>query len=303
MANLRNDDVDDCLIVGAGPAGLTAAIYLRRFHRRVRVVDAGESRARKIPLSRNYPGFPDGIGGTEILDRLRRQLVNVGGAVTEGTVSSLQRCDDGFVGEMAGARIVARTVLLATGVVDNEPDLEGLDDLRAAGLLRQCPICDGFDHTGGCIGIVGRGEHGVREALFIRDFSDDVAYIAGDGTVAPDARRRLGLQGVRCVPGRPRAATLHPGGGVVLAMADGTEHRYDVLYAALGVRPRAHLAEPLGARLDETGNIVVDAHCQTVVPGVYAAGDIVSALDQLVVAAGHAAIAATAIHNRLRDGR
>jgi len=290
----------DCLVVGAGPAGLTAALYLRRFHRRVQLVDAGDSRARRIPLSRNYPGFPDGVRGSEILARLERQLARAGGEVRRGTVSALSGDDARFLAEIGGERVAARTVLLATGVSDNEPRIAGLRGVREAGLLRQCPICDAYDHSGCAIGIVGRGEHGAREALFIRDFSDDVRFIAEGDDLAGETRLRLEMQGVRVVPGRARETAVDGTGGVRVSMDNGDVHRFDVLYAALGTKPRAHLAEALGARLDERGNVVVDAHCRTDVERLYAAGDLVSALDQLVVATGHAAIAATAIHNALR---
>jgi thioredoxin reductase (NADPH) len=293
----------ECLVVGAGPAGLAAAIYLKRFHRSVRVVDDGDSRALRIPRSHNYPGFPDGIRGSELLERLRRQLTNVQGDVQAASVSAIEARDGGFVAELGGERVVARTVLLATGVCDNEPELPGVDALRERGLLRQCPICDGYEHSGRSIGVIGRGEHGVREALFIRDFSDDVRYVSDGAELSDDACRRLALQGVRVLPGRARVACPDDRGGVRLVMEAGETHRLDVLYAALGTRPRAHLAAELGARLDDAGNVVVDAHCRTDVEGLYAAGDVVSALDQLAVAAGHAAIAATAIHNALREPR
>jgi thioredoxin reductase (NADPH) len=292
----------DCLVVGAGPAGLTAALYLRRFHRRVIVADAGASRALRIPKSHNYPGFPDGVTGAELLDRLRRQFADVGGEVARARVTGIVQGDGGFVADVAGARIMARNVLLATGVVDNEPPLPGVEALRAAGLLRQCPICDGYEHTGRRIGVVGRGEHGVRETLFLRDFSDDVWFVGvGERDLDEAACRALADRGVSCILGGVLELGCLRDGGVRLAMRDGGEHRFDVLYSALGARPQSHLAAALGARLDECANVVVDAHCATGIPGLYAAGDVVSALDQIAVATGHAAIAATAIHNRLRQ--
>jgi thioredoxin reductase (NADPH) len=301
MPDRRNDTDVDCLVVGAGPAGLTAALYLRRFHRRILLVDNGDSRALRIPLSRNYPGFPDGITGRDILDRLRAQLSRAGGEVVPATARSVSRHGDGFMATLGDGAVRCRTLLMATGVCDNEPVLPGIDAVREAGLLRQCPICDGFDHTGMRIGVIGRGEHGVRETLFIRDFSDAVSFIALRGADDLDAEcaQRLGMQGVRCIVGGVRAIACAKPGGVRLVTDDG-EERFDVVYAALGTRPRAHLAGELGAKLDERGNIVVDSHCATDVPGLYAAGDVVSALDQMAVATGHAAIAATSIHNRLR---
>lgn len=293
----------DCLVVGAGPAGLTAALYLRRFHRRIRLIDEGDSRALRIPRSHNYAGFPDGISGEELIERLRRHVMGVDGEIVKGVVAAVEHCDDHYVAEVAGERIEAHTVLLATGVCDNEPPFAGVAELRAAELLRQCPVCDGYEYTGRCIGIVGAGDHGVGEALFIRDFSDNVWFVSLDGMKDGEGekcRRELAMHGVRFIGGRTRSVAVSDDQRVLMTMEDGAEHRSDVLYSALGTKPRAHLAQQLGVKLDQRGGIVVDSHCETDVRNVFAAGDVVSALDQLVVATGHAAIAATTIHNRLR---
>lgn len=293
----------DCLIVGGGPAGLTAALYLRRYHRRVLLADAGCSRALWIDRTHNLPGFPDGVPGAELLQRMRRQLAEVGGEVVPAEVTQLELLADEtlphevaqavghttpagrtlrrfmqFSARVDGQAVQARSVVLATGVVDGVPLLPGMDEIRRVGLLRQCPICDGHEHRAHSIVVIGDGEHGEREAHFIANYSPRVTL------VPPAAARRVDLR---------------EGGGVRLALHDGSTLEADVLYAALGVRPRNALALALGAEHDEIGGIVVDALCQTSVPGLYAAGDVVSGLDQLTVAAAHGAITATAIHNRL----
>jgi len=290
----------DCLIIGAGPAGLTAGMYLRRFHRDVRIVHHGDSRAARIPRSHNYPGFPDGIPGTELLARLRTQLAHVAGEVTEGDVESLEVDQDGFAARVEGAIVQARRVLLATGVVDVEPTLPGIATLRQRGLLRQCPICDGFEFTDRRIGVIGTGTHGARETLFLCNYSRDVCLIGTDA-IEPHWEDELRERSVQRLPAGIAEAQPTEDDRVRLVMSDGRSETFDVLYAALGARPRSSLAARLGARLDAQGSIVVDAHCRTSVPGLFAAGDVVSGLDQIAVAIGHAAIAATAIHNDLRE--
>lgn len=294
-------EVLDCLVVGAGPAGLTAALYLRRFHRPVRVVDAGQGRARRISSSHNVAGFPDGISGTDLLQRMTRHLRQVGGEVLPGTVQSLRRSGGGlFAVTMADETWHARTVMLCTGVADRLPPIAGAQAVDAADRMRYCPICDGYEHSGQRIGVLGRSLHGVREAAFLRRFNAEVWFIGIDGE---DAGLAPALQSARLnrLTGRPVRLALDAAGDVQVMTADGSHHRFDVLYAALGVDPRVQLAAGLGARLDDNGNLVTDAHGRTSVEGLYAAGDVVQALDQIGVAVGQAAIAATAIHNRLRE--
>lgn len=293
-------DVLDCVVVGAGPAGLVAALYLQRFHRRVRLVDAGGGRARRIARSNNIAGFPDGISGPELLERMQRHLQQMGGQVVQARVHGLRRWGEaGFAVELGHETWTARTVMLCTGVRDRLPNLPGAAAVEAAGLLRYCPICDGYEHTAQRIGVLGDSPHGVREAAFLMDFSPQVRFIAMDGRV-DELRSALQPASVAALPGKPIQLAVGPQGGVVVTMDSGQAHGFDGVYAALGVDPGVELVAGLGARLDEIGNIVVDAHGRTSVGGLYAAGDVVRALDQIGVAAGQAAIAATAIHNSLR---
>ncbi len=292
----------DCLIVGAGPAGLTAAIYLRRFYRDIRLCDAGQSRAALIPRSHNYPGFPDGISGDELLQRLRTQLRRYGGEVTPARVERVQRTSDGlFHAETSAGPMVARTLLLATGVVDIDPDLRGFQDVKEQALIRYCPICDGFEFSDQRIGVIGSGRHGVKEAIFIRNYSRAMTFIGltGCAQLTDTLRDDLTRHQVRVLEGHGSALSVTATGAVQLAFDDGRCEEFDVLYCALGTRVRSDLALALGAECDDGGCLRVDPHLLCSVDGLYAAGDVTDRLDQIAVATGQAAIAATAIHNRL----
>src|SRR5580765_1621930 len=135
----------DCLIVGAGPAGLTAAIYLARFHLKLQVVDAGNSRAALIPCTRNHAGFPDGISGAELIERMKEQAQKYGACIETDRVTRLDRIDGGFSAEWGSGSVTARSILLATGVTNRRPPMdESLHaEALARGLIRYCPICDG----------------------------------------------------------------------------------------------------------------------------------------------------------------
>jgi thioredoxin reductase (NADPH) len=296
----------DCLIVGGGPAGLTAALYLARFHRSFLVVDGADSRASWIPTSHNIPVFAEGISGREILARQRTHLSRYQAPILEGEVTALSKTSGGFVAEVkdaGGARreIRARRVLLATGAADVEPDLPDLPNAVQRGLVRYCPICDGYEAAGKKIAVIGFGDRGLGEAVFVaRTYSRDVTLLTLGQEMDLDAeeRRRIDEHGIKVV--HEPIAALEIEGDRISAVRTGTgvEHRFEVLYSALGLKPRSDLGERLGARRDETGALLVDDHNRTSVGGLYAAGGVVRGLDQIVVAMGHAAIAATDIHNR-----
>jgi thioredoxin reductase (NADPH) len=175
--------MNDCLVVGGGPAGLTAAIYLARYHLSVTVVDEGRSRAAQIPLTRNLAGFPEGISGEDLLARMRQQALLYGARTESGRVRRLEQAADYFLAIVDGAILCARSVLLATGVINRRPpmiDPETHDRAVERGFLRYCPVCDGYEATDQRIAVFGSGERALAEAVFLRGFSRDVTLIADD---------------------------------------------------------------------------------------------------------------------------
>ncbi|MGE5565072.1 MAG: NAD(P)/FAD-dependent oxidoreductase [Parcubacteria group bacterium] len=297
-----SDEILDAVVIGAGPAGLTAAIYLGRFRRRFVVIDGGDPRAGWIPISHNHPGFPDGIPGVELLALLRQQAERYGARIIDGRVERLEQTNDGFLVHLQDGQFRARKVLLATGVKDNEPKLGDIFDAVQRRLVRICPICDGYECIGQSVGVVGSSEKGAREALFMRTYSDRVTLIhVGEPQTLPDAERRmLAEAGIDVVETNINAVHIENDRIAAFDFEDGVMRRFDVIYSALGTTPQSLLAEELGARTDEVGSLIVNSHQMTTVEGLYAAGDLVRGLNQMTVAEAEAAIAATGIHNALR---
>lgn len=299
--------VSDCdaLVIGAGPAGLTAALYLARYRRPVRVVHDGLSRALGAPMAWNVPGFHEGIAGADLVERLTRQAERYGARIERGRVGRLSARGDGlFEAELdGGGRIVARGLILATGVVTNEADLSSGDHAEAvrSGALRYCPICDGYEHRGRRIAVLGSDLHGAAEAMFLRQYTDDVTLIAKwKVALTPDQRAELEASGIR-IEERQLLRLAHRAGKISVDLAGSdTPLVFDTLYPALGSEPRSELLEGLGLASDAKRCLPDDAFAEPLMPGVYGAGDVLEGLDQISTATGHGAAAATRLHNWLR---
>ena len=291
----------DCFVVGGGPAGLTAATYLARFHLSVLLVDSGESRAKIIPRTHNAPAFSEGIAGAELIERMRDQAHRYGARIKSGKVRSLARAGEMFVATIEETVVHARTVLLATGVYNRRPSMspERHDAAVARGLLRYCPICDGYEVTDQRVALVGTGVHGAREAEFMRSYTAQVSLIAPNGAHSLDAQERTSLTeaDVTLIEG-PCLGFELTGEEIVVSLPAG-QRRFDTLYAALGTEVRSELAAQVGAAVGGDGCFFVDEKQRTLIPGFYAAGDVVSGLDQIARATGQAAVAATSIRNDL----
>ena len=297
----KNPNILDAVVVGAGPAGLTAAIYLGRFRRRCVVLDDGHSRARWIPTSHNIPGFTAGIGGETFLNTLKEQALQYGAKIRPIRATSLAVSDGVFTLLTDEGPIYSRYVILATGVQDHLPAIEGAPEAVMRSLLRFCPICDAFEAIDQRIAVIGDSALGEREAEFLRNYSDQVTLRhIGSSTLASAASvpasggiERIAIQ----------LSDLHiQEDRVTLSSRQGERH-FDVVYVALGCSAQHDLARSLLASCDEHGALQVNAHQETSVPRLYAAGDVVRGLNQVVVAAAESAIAATDIHNRLRGAK
>lgn len=312
----------DCLIIGAGPGGLTAAIYLARFRRNIAIVDSGFSRAALIPTTHNCPGFPDGISGKDLLYRLRSQAGHYGADVRTGEVTHLKRTESLFEAEISNnshssrssdssqsgsgegngaSTIRAITVLLATGTADSRLNTEDWKTCIRNGLIRLCPICDAFEVQNQSIALVSSSpREGVKHALFLRTYSQNVTLIYEGKAVLTNAeKKKLRKLNIDVIEDASDCIHITEETNPSVRLSSGEELHFDVIYPMLGESPRSKLATQLGARCNNQGKLIVDRHQRTTVPGVYAVGDVVDELNQISVAAAHAAIASTDIHNRL----
>lgn len=303
----HTDEVLDCLIIGGGPAGLTAAIYLARYCRRAMLIDAGDSRAALIPKSHNVPGFIDGISGKTLLRKLKKQLLPYHLPIHTNTIETLQQHDSFFTAvDKSGTIRKAKKILLATGVQDYIPDCLKLKQRSADGFIRYCPICDAYEMRDKKIAVIGQDVHGLKEALFLAHYSNNITLLSLvplkklNKKIDKHLQQEIKDTSIKIIEaGDLMQIACELEQGVMLHFKQQPSLFFDVLYPALGAQINHTLALNLGARIKQ-GALVVDEHQETSIKGLYAIGDVVSNLNQICVAQAQAAIAATDIHNKLR---
>ena len=289
----------DCAVIGAGPAGLTAAIYLARYHRHAIVFNGGVSRAQWIPESHNCPGFPGGIAGTVLLEKLHAQLACYDTHVRDQRVVDLKTQAQGFaLVDAEGLRFVASKVLIATGIVDVLPEVDWIESAIRVGAVRLCAVCDGYEVTDKRIAVYGPSSSTLDHAIFLRTYSPHITLVCSDERPLDHVQREHAAEaGIRIIE---RTEGLRfDGHRCSFVSSDGLEHPFDSVYPFLGCCAQSKLAVDIGAATDKNGELRVTPDQMSSVAGLYVAGDVVSALNQISVAVGHGGIAATAIHGAL----
>jgi thioredoxin reductase len=293
----------DAIVVGGGPAGLSAATWLARYRRRTLVLDAGQQRNRAVEHTHGYL-TRDGASPEDILSAAGRGLDAYSCVERrEAEVVSLEGSEGSFVAGLSdGGQVRAKRVVLATGVIDAVPDVEGFDEHYGAGIFH-CPSCDGFEAAGCDVVVLGWSAHVAGFALELLDWAASVKVVTdGRRFEGDEAHHRalvehgielleddaVALVGPRC---HLREVQLRSGRRLECQMA----------FFSLSHQPRTQLAEKLGCERTPDGYLAVDEHGATSVPGVYAAGDVTPGLQLLQVAAAEGTTAGVGCAHSLRQ--
>lgn len=292
-------DLWDAIIVGGGPAGLSAAVYLGRSRRRTLLLHSGHSMAKWELDVQNYLGFPEGIAGTELLRRGLAQATRFGVEVIEDTVVSL-RATEPFRLEGSGRGYEGKRVLLATGLTHLPPDIPGVKECLGHSLFF-CKDCDAYRVQGRRIVIIGHNNEAAEYALGMLTFSSSVTICTNGRQPVWDASHAgwLNEYGVALMRSRVQAIEHEQGRLQSFALESGERLEVEAAFTTLGDLSHNRLAAEAGAALNEEGQVVVDSCMQTTVTGLYAAGCVTPANCQMIIAAGQGAIAGQAINRAL----
>ncbi|QFG24081.1 NAD(P)/FAD-dependent oxidoreductase [Actinomadura sp. WMMB 499] len=291
------DTAADAVVIGGGAAGLSAGVVLARARFAVTVVDGGAPRNGPAAHMHGYLSR-DGMAPRDFLGTGRDELARFGGTLVPGSVIGTGRAPGGtFELRLDDGRVLrARSVLVATGLTDELPDIPGLSE-RWASEVHHCPHCHGYEVRGRTIAVLGSAAMAAASrhiAALLRRYSDAVTYCVNGTDVGTAERRRLEAYGVRLVDGR--VARIGTGAGpdpVVIDLDDGGSVACEAIFVAPRPVPHDSVLSMLGAARDPaSGFVAVDPQGATDVPGLWAAGNVVSPRAQIVSAAGAGSAAA-----------
>lgn len=294
--------MEDAIVVGGGPAGLAAATWLARYRRKVTLIDSGQYRNQSTEQAHGYLGF-DPIAPEELRERGRADLLRYPNAtIREGTVESARVLDEGFCVSVHGEPVLAHRLVLATGVRDRFPDVEGFFEHYGASVFH-CPACDGYEARDRDVVALGWAAHVAGFALELLDWARSVTVVTNGMHFEGEQRHReaLARNGVRLVEDDARALLGERGALRGVRLGGGEEVTCQLAFFSIGHEPASPLAEELGCRMVEGGECVwVDDDGQTSVPGVYAAGDMTPGTQLVQIAAAKGVTAGVACAMSLR---
>jgi thioredoxin reductase (NADPH) len=277
----------DSIIIGGGPAGLSASVYLGRSLRSVLVLDAGEGRTQWNQRNDNYLGFPNGIRSSELVRRGRLQAQNFGVEFQSDCVQKIRRDNDIFEVALAESTLRSRTLIFATGVTDVWPSFPNARRYVAKSLF-WCLHCDGFRVIDKRVIVLGNSDAAATTALQLLDYTPQVEFVCEtEIAISPEKQAQLREAEIRLHQSRIIKVRGKGGQLAALYLENGACLELDYLFSALGQVPNSQLAAGVGVELGESGCIKVDAEMHTNIPGVFAAGDVTNLPAQQVATAVH----------------
>jgi thioredoxin reductase (NADPH) len=290
----------DCIIVGAGPAGLSAAIYMGRFRRRTLVVDAADGRWSYGQVNQNYLGFPGGVGAQRLHRLGRAQAKRFGVSFRAGNVTGVLPTAGGYLLREGGRTLRARTVVWATGVEDHWPDFAGARRLVGRRLF-WCLICDGWRTWRRPVLVVGHDDGAARTTLQFLTYTRRLTLLVDPekGRLSGLSQRKLREQGVEVLRGRVKSVRAPRGECLAVRLEDGRRLRPSYVFSLLGHTARTAELRHLDLALTRRGHLRVDEEGGTRLPAFFAAGDVTDKHTHQVVSAAHEGAVAAQAANQL----
>jgi thioredoxin reductase len=292
----------DVIVIGGGPAGLSGALWLARYRRKVRVFDAEDPRNAVTWAVHGYPGLPE-VSPQELRKTIKLQAVDCGAEYEPGAVLSVEgQADDFRVHLEDGRTFGARRLLLATGLKDIVPEIPGLEDCYGTSIWH-CPDCDGPSVVDKKIGVIGWGRQIAAYCMYFLTWTERITVLTHGHPAELEEKAAAALERWNIDVRRNVVERIEGEDGQVqrVVFNDGDTEDFDALFFHIASGPGSTFAADLGCEADEDGILKIDGDYLTTVPGVYAAGDIVPGSRLAVRAAAEGVRAAVGIHKSLID--
>ena len=273
----------DVIIIGAGPAGISAGLYTQRANQKTLIIYNEKSSLEKASKIENYYGFPNGISGKELYQNGIMQAKNLGIELKKEEVIKIEKIKETFEVSTSNRKYISRNVILATGNKKNTPDIKGIKELEGKG-ISYCAICDGFFYRGKDVAVLGSGDYAISEVNDLLNVANKITILTNKKKV-PDFRAenvKVETRGVIAVKGENQLESIE--------LEDGTKLEVDGLFIAQGVAGSTDFARKLGA-LVKDNKIVVSDKMETTIQGLYACGDCIGGIYQIAKAINEGMIA------------
>lgn len=273
----------DVIIIGAGPAGISAGLYTQRANKKTLIIYNEKSSLEKANKIENYYGFPNGISGKELYQNGIMQAKNLGIELKKEEVIKIEKIKETFEVSTSNRKYISRNVILATGNKKNTLDIKGIKELEGKG-ISYCAICDGFFYRGKDVAVLGSGDYAISEVNDLLNVANKITILTNKKKV-PDFRAenvKVETRGVIAVKGENQLESIE--------LEDGTELEVDGLFVAQGVAGSTDFARKLGA-LVKDNKIVVSDKMETTIQGLYACGDCIGGIYQIAKAINEGMIA------------
>lgn len=293
------DDSFECLIIGGGPAGLSAALQMARYNRCVALFDNGKGRSTWSQVNHNYLGFPGGIEARQLRELGRQQLAEYPHVtIIDHKISQMEQTGAGFIASGQAGTWQGRSVIICTGVLDHYPHFAGWEEYVGRSMF-WCITCDGYETRGKRVVILGEANEAASEAMQMLRFTNQITVLTGSHDCQIDEKfsRRLAKNHIPLICDKLDSVEGHDGMIEAICTQSGQRIALDRLFSVQGATPETALAADLGVKLNERGYILADLEQNTNVKGVFAAGDVTRNFDQQVATAVHEGLQAACAAN------
>lgn len=276
----------DVIVIGSGPAGITAAIYAKRRNLSILVISKGISALQKAEKIDNYYGFENGISGKELYENGIKQAKNLGIDFIEDEVINIEYINQ-FTVETVNSKYEAKAVILATGVSRNIPNIKGIKEFEGKG-VSYCAVCDSFFYKGKDVAVLGDGNYAIHEFETLKPVASSVTILTNGNTMVEnrDSSIEVNSKKIREFRGDTKLEKVE--------FEDNTTQNLNGVFIAMGTASSSDLARKIGARI-ENNNIIVNENMETTVPGLFACGDCTGGLLQISKAVYEGAKAGLAV--------